>query len=249
MKLLLIVTATVISCQAQLPAFEAASVKLSAQGEEVRMRREPGRLAITNFPLRAMVRYAYDVEDIQISGGPAWFNSDRWDIVATGGREISEAERRRMLQVLLGERFKMTIRHEMKELPVYALSVAKGGSKLTPGTEGNPERVELNVNGAGFHHMMGQSVTLSTIAKVLTGPVGRIVVDRTGINGSFDYKLEWVPDPASMPAINGARPDGSSLDGASIFTAVEEQLGLKLASTRGPVKILVIEHAEKAVEN
>ncbi len=249
MKLLPIVIATGMVCPAQSPAFEAALVKLSAPGEQVRMRREPGRLAITNFSLRAIVRYAYDVEDIQISGGPPWFNSDRWDIVATCGREISEAERRRMLQALLNERFQMTIRHEMKELPVYALSVAKGGSKLTPGATGNPERVELNVNGAGFHHMMGQSVTLSTIAKVLTGPVGRIVIDRTGINGSFDYQLEWVPDPASMPSINGARPDGSNLDGASIFTAVQEQLGLKLESTKGPVEILVIERAEKAAEN
>src|SRR5580693_8669300 len=133
---LLIVGAAVMMCRAQSPAFEAASVKVSAPGEEVRMRREPGRLEITNFSLRAMVRYAYDIEDIQISGGPAWFNSDRWDIVATGGREISEAERRRMLQALLNERFHMTIRHEIKELPVYALSVAKGGSKLTPGTDG-----------------------------------------------------------------------------------------------------------------
>jgi uncharacterized protein (TIGR03435 family) len=249
MKSLLVVIAAATVCPAQSPAFEAASVKLSAPGEEVRMRREPGRLTITNFPLRAMVRYAYDIEDIQISGGPPWFNSDRWDIVATGGREISEAERRRMLQALLNERFHMIIRRETKELPVYALSVAKGGSKLTPGTEGNPERVELNVSGAGFHDMMGQSVPLSTLAKVLTMPAGRIVVDRTGIKGNFDYKLEWVPDPANMPSINGARPDGSNLDGASIFTAVEEQLGLKLQSAKGPVEILVIDRAEKAAEN
>jgi len=213
------------------------------------MRREPGRLAITNFSLRAMVRYAYDVEDMQISGGPAWFASDRWDIVATAGREIGEAERRKMLQAVLSERFKMTIRRESKELPVYALVVVKGGSKLTPGTAGNPERVELGVSGAGMHQMRGQSVPLSTIAKVLTGQAGRIVLDRTGIVGSFDYQLEWVPDPANMPMINGAKPDGSKLDGASILTAVQEQLGLKLESTKGQVEILVIEHAEKATEN
>jgi uncharacterized protein (TIGR03435 family) len=235
-------------CQAQSPAFEAASVKVSS-GEQVRMRREPGRLAITNFSLRAMVRYAYDVQENQISGGPAWFDSDRWDIVATAGREITEPERRRMLQTLLDERFKMTIRHESKELPVYALVVAKGGPKLTPGAAGNPERVELGVSGAGLHQMRGQSVPLSTIAKVLTGQAGRIVIDRTGIAGSFDYQLEWVPDPANMPMINGAKPDGSKLDGPSIFTAVQEQLGLKLEATKGPVEILVIERAEKAAEN
>jgi uncharacterized protein (TIGR03435 family) len=236
-------------CQAQSPAFEAASVKVSSPGEQVRMRREPGRLSITNFSLKAMVRYAYDVQENQISGGPAWVDSDRWDIVGSAGREITEAERRRMLQTLLDERFKMTIRHEMKELPVYALLVAKNGSKLTPGTAGNPERVELGVSGAGLHQMRGQSVPLSTIAKVLTAPAGRIVIDRTGIAGSFDYHLEWVPDPANMPMINGAKPDGSKLDAASIFTAVQEQLGLKLEATKGPVEILVIERAEKAAEN
>jgi uncharacterized protein (TIGR03435 family) len=239
----------VISCQAQSPAFEAASVKISSPGEQVRMRREPGRLTITNFSLKAMVRYAYDVQESQISGGPAWFDSDRWDIVATAGREINEDERRRMLQAVLDERFKMTIRHEMKELPVYALVVAKSGSKLTPGIAGNPERVELGVSGAGLHQMRGQSVPLSTMAKVLTGPAGRIVIDRTGMAGSFDYQLEWAPDPANMPMINGAKPDGSNLNAASIFTAVQEQLGLKLESTKGPVEILVIERAEKAREN
>lgn len=238
----------VVSCLAQSPAFEAASVKKSS-GEQVRMRREPGRLAITNFSLRAMMRYAYGVEQIQISGGPAWIDSDRWDIVATAGREITEEERRSMLQTLLNERFKLTIRRESKELPVYALVVAKGGSKLTPGTAANPERVEMNVSGAGMHQMRGQSVPLSTLAKVLTAPVGRIVLDQTGIQGSFDYQLEWVPDPANMPLINGAKPDGSKLDGASIFTAVQEQLGLKLESTKGPVEILVIDHAAKATEN
>jgi len=247
MKFLLLAFAAA-SCQSQSPALEAASVKISS-GEQVRMRREPGRLAITNFSLRAMVRYAYDVEDIQIAGGPPWFASDRWDVVASAGREITEAERRRMLQTLLDDRFKIAIRREPKELPVYALVVAKGGSKLTPGTAGNPERVELNVSGTGMHQMRAQSVPLSTIARVLTGQAGRIVVDRTGIAGSFDYQLEWVPDPANMPMINGAKPDGSNLNGASIFTAVQEQLGLKLESTKGPVEILVIERAEKAKEN
>ena len=235
-----------IACYGQ--AFEAASVKVSVPGEEVRMRREPGRLAITNFPLRAIVRYAYDIEDIQIEGGPSWFNSDHWNIVATAGREISEAERRRMLQALLSDRFRITIRRDMKELPVYALVPAKNGSKLTPGTEGDPERVEQDVSGTGFHHMMGQSVSLSTIARVLTMPAGRIVIDRTGIKGLFDYKLDWMPDPANMPSINGVKPEGSA-EGPSIFTAVQEQLGLKLESTKGPVEILVVERAEKAVEN
>src|ERR1700722_20084705 len=102
----------VVSCQAQSPAFDVASVKMSSPGEQVRMRREPGRITISNFSLRSMVRYAYDMQETQISGGPAWFDSDRWDIAATAGREITEDERRRMVQALLSDRFTMTIRHE-----------------------------------------------------------------------------------------------------------------------------------------
>jgi uncharacterized protein (TIGR03435 family) len=245
MKFFLVAVAML--CQAQSPAFEVASVKLNPTGLG-RIRRDPGRLDITGMTLRGLVRWAYDVQDIQISGGPAWFASDCWDIAATAGREVTDDERKKMLQSLLTERFRMTIRRESKELPVYALVVAKNGSKLKLNTEGKPERIMLNVSGTGFHHMVGESVPLVSLAKVLFRETGRIVIDRTGIEGKFDYSLEWVPDAANMPLINGAKPEGST-EGPSIFTAVQEQLGLKLESAKGPVEILVIDRAEKAVEN
>ena len=226
-------------CQAQPPAFEAASVKLDRSGREQRWHREPGRLAVENLTLGDLVRYAYDVHSNQISGGPAWFDTDRWDIVATAGREISESERRRMLQTLLAERFQLTIRREMKDLPVYALVVAKGGPKLKANTDGI-ERDEMDVSAAGFSQLFCQDVPMSRIAMILFNPTGRIVIDRTGIEGNFDFKLEWMPD--------SARAAGNP-DGASIFTAVQEQLGLKLESTKAPVEILVIERAERATEN
>src|SRR5579863_10277682 len=246
MKTLLVIIAAAISCQAQSPAFEVASVRLN-QAAGGRIRRDPGRLDITGMTLRAMLRYAYDVRDIQISGGPAWLDSDHWDIAATAGREVTDDERKKMLQALLRERFKMTIHRESKELPVYALVVAKNGSKLKPNTEGNQERVMLNAK-AGLFTMMGEDVTAPKIAEVLFGQVKRIVIDRTGIEGSFDFKLEWVPDAANMPSINGAKME-PSVEGPSIFTAVQEQLGLKLEATKGPVEILVIDRAEKATEN
>jgi uncharacterized protein (TIGR03435 family) len=199
--------------------------------------------------LKDLVRYAYDVRDIQISGGPAWFDSDRWDIAAAAGREISEDERRRMLQTLLTERFLMTIRREMRDLPVYALVVAKSGPKLKANTDGVPERIEMGVRATGLSRLTGQDVRVSKLVTVLAGPTGRIVLDRTGIEGNFDFKLEWMPDAAHMPLINGARPPEGSAEGASIFTAVQEQLGLKLESTKGPVEVLVIERAERATEN
>ena len=142
----------------------------------------------------------------------------------------------------------MTFHRETKELPVYALVVAKNGLKLKPNTEGKPERIMLNVSGTGFHHMIGESVPLASLAKVLFGETGRIVIDRTGIEGRFDFSLEWVPDAANMPLINGVKPEGST-EGPSIFTAVQEQLGLKLESQKGPVQVFVIEHAERPSEN
>ncbi len=236
-----------LCCRAQSPAFEAASVKASPGGGNFRIRRDPGRLDIENFTLRAMVRYAYDIRDIQIAGGPAWFDSDRWDVAATAGREVTDDERKKMLQALLTERFKMTLHHETKDLPVYALVVGKSGLKLKPNMEGKPERVMLQAK-SGMLTMIGEDVPVARIAEVLFGQVGRIVVDHTGIEGKFDYKLEWVPDAANMPSINGAKME-ASVDGPSIFTAVQEQLGLKLESTKAPVPILVIDRAEKAVEN
>jgi uncharacterized protein (TIGR03435 family) len=246
MKLPLLVLVILASCRAQTPAFEVASVKLNpAPGG--RIRRDPGRLDITGMTLKGLVRYAYDVRDIQISGGPAWFDSDHWDIAATAGREVTDDERKKMLQALLTERFHMTIHRDTKDLPVYALVIAKNGLKLKLNTEEKPERVMLSVK-SGLFTMMGEGVTASKFAEVLFGQVKRIVVDRTGIEGKFDYKLEWVPDSANMPSINGAKMEAST-EGASIFTAVQEQLGLKLESTKAPVEILVIDRAEKATEN
>ena len=132
---------------------------------------------------------------------------------------------------------------------MYALIVGKNGSKLKANTDGVPEGIEMDVNEKGFSQLIGQNVPMSTIVKILFGPTGRIVIDRTGIGGSFDFKLEWMPDSSHMPLINGAKPPEGSAEGASIFTAVQEQLGLKLESTKGPVEILVIDRAEKATQN
>ena len=246
----LLLAFVVVSCQAQSPAFEAASVKLNLSGgDRGAISLLPGRVTVRNMTLKGLVRYAWDVRDLQISGGPAWMDSDRWDIAATAGREITEDERKRMLQTLLLDRFKMTIRRDTKELAVYTLVVGKNGPKLEPNTDGRRSRFSREASEKGLARLVGDDVPVERIAVVLVGEVGRNVIDRTGLQGNFDFKLEWVPDPANMPMINGAKPDGSKLDGASIFTAVQEQLGLKLESAKGPVEMLAIERAEKATEN
>ncbi len=235
-------------CRAQSPGFEVASVRLNTSGGNPQLRNEPGRLNVSNMTLKALMRYAYMARDFQISGGPAWFDSDRWDVIATAGPGVGDDERRKMMQALLVERFKLALHRETKEMPVYTLVAAKNGSKLQANTSGAAERIGIRMGGPGLMQMTGVNVPVLRIAQVLVDMVSRSVIDRTGIEGNFDFKLEWVPDPAHMPLLNGARPEGPP-DGASLFTAVQEQLGLKLESTKGPVEVFVVERAEKATEN
>jgi len=241
--------AIAMCCQAQPPVFDAASVKLNRSGDSqsLRWHHDPGRLSAENVTLRDLVLYAYDVRNNQISGGPAWFDSDRWNVNATAAREISEGERRQMLQALLADRFELKIRREMKELPVYALVIAKSGSKLKANTDGAPGGMDVSINFRGFSQLTAQNEPMSTLATILFNPTGRKVIDRTGIEGNFDFTLEWAPDPAHTPSNDGA-PDADP-QGASIFTAVQQQLGLKLESSKGPVEILVIERAERPAGN
>ena len=239
--------AVVIWLRAQSPAFEVASVRLNKSGGNTEVRPEPGRLTITNMTLRAMVQYAYEVRDFQVSGGPSWFDSDHWDVSAAASREVSDKERRRMLEALLIDRFQMTIRRDTKELPVYALVVAKNGPKLTPNKDGAPERIGLRIGSNGLA-IAGVSVGLPKLADTLFNHVGRLVQDRTGIQGRFDFNLEFVPDATNTPRLNGAKMEFTG-DGPSIFTAVQEQLGLKLESTKGPVEVLFVDRAMRATEN
>jgi uncharacterized protein (TIGR03435 family) len=249
MRAALIAIAFVVSCQAQSPAFEVASVKLNRLGgDRGGISLLPGRITVSNMTLKGLVRYAYDVRDIQISGGPPWFDSDRWDIAATATGTITDEERRQMLQTLLADRFQLTLRLESKELPVYALTLAKSGSKMKPNPDEKPPRLQMGASVKGLLKLNGEDAPVSRLAAVLVAQVGRIVVDRTGLEGRFDFSLEWVPDAANLPSINGAKMVPAE-DGPSLFTAVQEQLGLRLESTKAAVEVLVIDRAQKAAEN
>ncbi|HEY6343329.1 MAG TPA: M56 family metallopeptidase [Bryobacteraceae bacterium] len=224
---------------AQRVEFEVASIKphqgpvtvygLGISGTTV------GELAAT---LAYLVKDAYYLKEGQVSGGPDWGRTQRYDIVAKapGEREPTVEEARQMLQTLLADRFKLTVRREMHETPVYALVSAKGGFKLRPsdkrtGVLGQPSAVGRRIKG---------SVTMDFLARLLTDRVGRYVVDRTGLAGNYEIALEWTPD-------NFAPPDDTPP--LSIFTAVQEQLGLKLEPAKAPVERLIIEHAEMPTEN
>jgi uncharacterized protein (TIGR03435 family) len=149
-----------------------------------------------------------------------------------------------MLQAVLAERFQMKVHQEDREAPIYALIVAKNGSKLKEATEAGAD--SLNVERG---QIIGHSLSLQELAKGLTGGnTGRVVVDRTGLTGKYDFTLTWTPDQGAAPP----GPDGGATEnvpGPSIFTAIQEQLGLKLEPAKGPVKTLVIDHIERPSAN
>ena len=271
------------------PAFEVASVKLntSRAGERNFDLAPGGRFTATRATLRDLITVAYQLpngrlrDDSQIAGGPSWIDSDRFDIVAkaegdsaridAGGisagaarpAEISAIDQvRLMLRALLADRFKLTVRNEVRELPVFALVMARNDGRLGPqlhkvdvdcaaqrgdGSRGAPpDAVRAfcgGFSGRGLGHTSGHAVPMSMVAKFLEGSVGRVVTDRTGLVGRFDLDLQWTPDQPQQP--DALEPVPIDPNGVSIFTAVQEQLGLKLESQNNPVDVLVIDRAER----
>jgi len=227
------------------PAFEVTTVKPAASGNRTRIDFLPGgRLAVTNMALKTLLSVAYDVREFQIAGGPEWMTSARFDVTAKAeSPTATRQEMVAMLRTLLTQRFKLAIRREMKELPVYELVVDSGGLKLAA----SAETTKLMLDG-GNGRARGTKVTMDVFGQFLSMQVGRTVIDRTGVTGAYDLTLTWVPDtnPVQSSSDNPRAPDTS---GPSIFTAVQEQLGLKLVSRRGPVPSIVIEHAERPTEN
>ncbi|HEX3093226.1 MAG TPA: TIGR03435 family protein [Candidatus Angelobacter sp.] len=220
--------------------------------------------------LHGLVRMAYGVQDSQVSGGPDWVNSERYNVEAkmSGSvidklRKLSPHQRevveQHMLQALLVDRFHLVIRHESRELPVYALVIAKNGPKIKEANSANtysngfkaPDGSPAGSGNMQFGggELTGQGVPISVLVTELSQQpelAGRTVIDRTGLAGTYDFMLQWTPQSPMSSADNGAAPDSS---GASIFTAVREQLGLRLEVTKGPVDTIVIDHAERASEN
>jgi len=254
--------------------FEVASIKPnSGDDRRIGIQFMPGGgLRTTGTTLKFLVTFAYDVRDFQVSGGPGWLNSDRFDIVAKSGgsenatqddmRNMTDeqmktaAEQMRLkLQALLADRFQLTIHRESKEQPVYALVIGKNGSKLQESkVQQKGDRRRMMRMGRG--ELTGDGVGLEMLAENLSSQLGRPVIDRTGLKGDFDFKLTWTPDPGqSMAGFGGPPPPGADAppppdpNGPSIFTAVQEQLGLRLESQKGPVNLIVIDRVEKLSEN
>ena len=273
---LLAVAGPVMIALAQAPlTFEVASIKPSgpdARGTSIQIV-PGGGLRVTNATVKMLVTMAYDVRDFQVSGGPGWLNSERYDInaksEASAGpenaapadpRQMTDDQRRTVqeqfrqrLQALLADRFQLKIHRETKEQPVYALVVGKNGHKLQAAKEeaSGPQGMRM-----GRGQLNGTRAPMQMLANLLSNQVGRPVLDKTDLKGSFDFKLEWTPDPGQGAGPFGrGGPGGPDApppvdpNGPSIFTALQEQLGLRLESQRGPVEIIAIDSVEKASEN
>jgi uncharacterized protein (TIGR03435 family) len=241
-----------------LPQFEAASIKPSAPGSLRGSTFEflpGGGLRIVNGTLRAILETAYEFREFQILGGPGWVGSELYDILAssagapkTGTAAEDMKTTRLRLQALLAERFKLQVHRETRELPEYVLEIAKGGPKLADGeTSGASKNTPAGIQ-RSCGQMIGTNTTMANLSVRLSRELlDRPVLDRTGLTGKYNFRFEWTPETGPCPAAaDGATPGATiSSNAPSIFTALQETLGLKLESIKGPVDTLVIDRAER----
>ncbi len=260
--------------------YEVATILPSKPGGNgVGLLPSPNGLIARNATLQMLVTAAYGVENYQVSGSPSWFTSDRYDIDAKMEASVADAlekltpaprtiARRQMLQRLLEDRFKLIIRRETSELPVYSLVIAKNGVKIKQAKSGDTYENGLrdregHVRGAGATFigvnagaltLTGQAVTIANLVGLLARYVDRPIVDKTGLTGNFDFFLQFTTNqgalqPTGGDASSGALPPSSDTNAPYLLTAVQEQLGLKLEPGKGPAEMIVIDHVEKPSGN
>ncbi len=240
--LLALVAAALAQPTANQPVFQAASIKPGdPNSPESSMYPYPGRLVIKNYTLRQLILYAYEIKEYQLTGGPKWADRDRYTIEAKLDLPSGQSPRGRQLAAwlkqatgaLLAERFQLALRHDSEVMAAFALVQVKGGARLQPAKSGSPGGTS---SGRGMASVRNGS--LSDFASILADAVGRPVVDKTDIQGGFDIKLTWLPDDAPPDVV-----------GPTLYSAIQEHLGLKLEAAHLPIPILVIERAAKPSEN
>lgn len=247
MRLLAILLTAVAWLAAQTavaPSFEAASIRpASPDATDFGVDIDPGLLRVEAQPLRAIVRVAYGVNESQVVGGPKWADSDRFDITGRANGPAGNRELFAMLQNLLADRFKLTIHRETRTAQGYALVVAKGGVKMQ-----KSESTESNSHG-GRGRIDAQGYSMRQLAERLTRVVRAPVEDATETPGGFNFSLIWSPDDPSTRPLSADRPAIEDPNAPSLFTALQEQLGLKLESRKVTMEVIVIDRAEKPSHN
>jgi len=235
---------------AQDPAFEVAAIKPTSpddRGGRFLTMQGAHQFVARGYTLKFMVAAAYNLPPRLIAGGPAWADSDRYDIVAStpGDSRPTLDQQMAMLRTLLAERFKLAVHRESRELPVYVLTSAKRGARLEKSTATDEQPLLVNRVFPTHIQLPARNATMAQFTSMLQRSVlDRPVVDKTGLPGRYDFDLEWTPDetqfdgrlPASLTT-SGEKPD--------LFAALEAQIGLKLDSSRGQVEVIVIDRVDR----
>jgi uncharacterized protein (TIGR03435 family) len=231
--------------------FDVASVRPQAPNDSRFFVRPPnrGQFTANGAVAKLLVMLAYDVQDTQIVGGPSWFSAEKWNIQTKSDNDQHTVEETRlMLQHLLAERFALSLHRSTAQLPVYVLTVGKGGPKFKA-SEGTATNLKVGTNSISI-----QAGTIARLTGVLATALGRPVLDHTGLSGVYDLSVQWDDAPVregGLPGISDSQPASapSNSERGSIFTAVPDQIGLRLEAQRASVDVLVIDHIERPSEN
>ena len=259
-----------VSARAQVqdsaPArFEAAAIKQNVSDGPAFLATKGDRFSATNFPLRLLILNVFRLQPNQLVGEPGWLD-DHYDIVAKSPEPLTPDRQREMIRALLADRFKLVSHMETRELPIYSLALARSDGRLGPHMSVtkddcgpalqalapsaiSAERPVCNWRGRPGSMIAG-GVRIGTLVEMLSRTVGRNVFDRTGLTGFYDFELAYNPGVSLPNPPPGAPPPPPvDPDAPELFTALQEQLGLKLESARGPVEVLVIDSIERPTED
>jgi uncharacterized protein (TIGR03435 family) len=250
------------SSNSPAPSFEVATIKPVehiAKSNRYIIMQGVNRFVEKDYTLKLLIAAAYDLNSREIFGGPAWIESDHYDILAVtpGDKRPTHDEQMAMLRNLLSDRFKLSFHREQKEFSIYALEIAKNGPKLSTGggsglrtsaaPPSDPPAVISTVY-ADHLQLPARNVTMADFVSLLQrAMLDRPVVDRTGLKGRYDFDLQWAPDETQFGGELPAAP--ADAQAPPFFTAIQEQLGLRLEATRGPAEALVVDHAEPPSAN
>jgi uncharacterized protein (TIGR03435 family) len=246
---------------ANSPVFDVAAIRQNNSDHTARSHiyysPGDGSFRAINVPMKMLLQFAFGLPETRIIGGPDWLSSIKFDVDAKADSSIdarmstlsgddARQEKQKMVRALLADRFKLIDHMETRELPIYILAPAKGGSKLQP-SKSNGTTVDSWNNKIDVR---GGDNTVALLAEELSKRLGRVVIDKTGIQGRYDILLNWTPDDGAAGPLNGGGGISAAADsGPSIFTAIQEQLGLKLESQKGPVEVLVIDSVDMPSAN
>jgi uncharacterized protein (TIGR03435 family) len=225
-------------------AFEVAAIRPATDDGNHSSNSDKGLYRTHNLTIKELIARAYDVDISMVSGGPNWVDADSYDISARIPEEFAQQTREKLPQMigsLLTDRFQLVVHREPKQVSGYTLVLARKGSKM--------EQAKPDEKGSGTstnnEHLKAHNLTMEAFARYLTRnrEVGMPVVDKTGLTGAFNFEMEWKPDQLQP------KPDAPVDDRPSLFTALQERLGLELKSAKVPIMTVVIDHAEKPREN